>query len=61
MDIKELRKFFDLCHLPTVAVKESLGKIDASSYIIREEENYIVTYQKHRNNVSYPCQATPSL
>jgi hypothetical protein len=58
MDIMELRKCFELCHLPTVAVKEASEKFDGSSYLIREEDNYIVTYRKQGNNVSYSVDCT---
>jgi hypothetical protein len=53
MDLKDLRKSFELCHLPAVSVKEASERIDGANYLIREEDNLIVTYRKHENNVSY--------
>jgi hypothetical protein len=53
MDLKDLRKCFELCHLPAVAVKEASERIDGANYLIREEDNPIVTYRKQGSNVSY--------
>jgi hypothetical protein len=36
-----------------VAVKEASERIDGANYLIREEDNLIVTYRKQGNNVSY--------
>jgi len=49
MDIKDLCKCYELCHLLTVEVKQKSEAIDESNYVIREERNALVTYQKHGN------------
>jgi len=53
MDIKDLRKCYELCHLPSVDVKQISEAIDEGNYVIREERNALVTYQKHSNVVTY--------
>ncbi len=53
MDIKDLRKCFEMHHLPTMEVKEKSEIIDENGYVVREEENSIFTYLKHGNNVTY--------
>jgi len=49
MDIKKLQKCYELCHLPAVEVKQKSEAIDENHYVIREERNALVTYQKHGN------------
>ncbi len=49
MDIKELQKCCELCHLPAVEVKQKSETIDDNNYVIREDCNAIVTYWKHGN------------
>jgi hypothetical protein len=49
MDIKDLRKCYEMHHLPSVEVKQKYEGIDESNYVIREERNALVTYQKHGN------------
>ena len=44
MDIKDLHKYYELCHLPSVEVKQKSEAIDESNYVIREERNALVTY-----------------
>jgi hypothetical protein len=53
MDIKELRICHEMHCLPAIAVKEKSENIDQNGYVVREEENFIVTYWKHGNNVTY--------
>jgi hypothetical protein len=47
MDIKDLRKCYELHCLQSVEVKQKSEAIDESNYVIREERNGLVTYQKH--------------
>jgi hypothetical protein len=49
MDVKDLRKCYELRHLLSVEVKQKSEVIDESNYVIREERNALVTYQKHGN------------
>ncbi len=58
MDLKDLRKCFELHRLPAVSVKEALERIDDVNYLIREEGNLTVTYRKVGNNVSYTVDIT---
>jgi hypothetical protein len=53
MDIKDFRKCYELRHLPSVEVKQKSEAIDESNYVIREERNALVTYQKHGNVIIY--------
>jgi len=53
MDIKDLCKCYELHHLPSVEVKQKSEAIDESNYVIREERNALVTYQKHGNDEIY--------
>jgi hypothetical protein len=56
-DIKDLHKCYGLQCLPSVEVKQKSEAIDESNYVIREDRNALVTYQKHSNveiyHVSY--------
>jgi len=65
MDIKDLGKCHELRRLPSVEVKQKSEAIDESNYVIREERNALVTYQKHGNveiyrlsclNGTYTCR-----
>jgi len=47
MDLKDLRKCYELRRLPSLEVKQKSEAIDERNYVIREERNVIVTYQKH--------------
>jgi hypothetical protein len=51
MDInrKDLRRCYELHCLPSVEVKQKSEAIDESNYVIQEERNALVTYQKHGN------------
>ena len=49
MDIKDLRKCYELRCLPSLEVKQKSEAIDESNYVIREERNALVTCQKHGN------------
>jgi uncharacterized Zn finger protein len=49
MDIKDLRKCYELHCLPSVEVKQKSEAIDERNCVIREERNALVTYQKHVN------------
>jgi len=49
MDLKDLRKCYELHHLPSVEVKQKSEANDESNYVIREERDAVVTYQKHGN------------
>jgi len=53
MDLKDLRKCFEMRRLPAVKVKEKSDKIDETSYVIRELGDSIVTYRKHGNTAVY--------
>jgi len=53
MDVKDLHKCYELCHLPSVEVKQKSEAFDENNYVIREERNGLVTYQKHGNNEVY--------
>jgi hypothetical protein len=53
MDIKDLRKCHELHHLSSVELKHKSVAIDDSNYVIREERNALVTYQKHGNVETY--------
>jgi hypothetical protein len=58
MDLKDLRKCFELHHLPAVVVKEASERMDGANYLIREEDNLTVTYRKQGSNVSYTVDCT---
>lgn len=58
MDLKDLRKCFELRRLPAVSVKEESERIDGANYLIREEENFTVTYRKVGSNVTYMVDIT---
>jgi hypothetical protein len=47
MDIKDLCRGYELCHLLSLEVKQKSEAMDERNYIIREERNAAVTYQKH--------------
>jgi hypothetical protein len=53
MDLKDLRKCFELRCLPAVSVKEASERIDGFNYLIREEDNLTVAYRKVGNNVLF--------
>jgi hypothetical protein len=53
MDIMDLRKCYELCRLLSLEVKQKSEAIDESNYVIREERNVLVTYQKHGNVETY--------
>jgi hypothetical protein len=53
MDINDLHMCYELHRLPSVEVKQKFEAIDESNYVIREERNALVTYQKHSNVVTY--------
>jgi hypothetical protein len=53
MDIKDLRKCYELCHLLSLEVKQKSEAINESNYVIREESDALVTYQKHGKVETY--------
>ena len=44
MEVKDLKKCYELHHLPAVDVKHKSEAIDENNYAIREERNGLVTY-----------------
>jgi hypothetical protein len=60
MNIKDLQNCYVMHHLPAVEVKEKTEDIDDNNYIVKEEGDSIVTYQKHGNNVAYDVDCSSS-
>jgi hypothetical protein len=53
MDLKDLRKCYELHHQPSLEVKQKSEAIDERNYVIREDRDAVVTYQKHGNVETY--------
>jgi len=53
MDLKDLQKCYELRRLPSLEVKQKSEAIDERNYVIREERDAVVTYQKHGDVETY--------
>ncbi len=53
MDLKDLRKCYELRRLPSLEVKQKSEAIDERNYVIREEGDAVVVYRKHGSVETY--------
>jgi hypothetical protein len=52
-NFSDWHKCYELRHLLSLEVKQKSEEIDKWNYVIREERNAVVTYQKHGYNETY--------